>query len=67
MAIERGTGARGLRAIVEGFISKLMYEIPSRTDVEKCIITADCVRGKGEPEYVINPNRKPIKHQSENN
>ena len=67
LAIERGTGARGLRAIVEGFISKLMYEIPSRTDVEKCIITADCVRGKGEPEYVINPNRKPIKHQSENN
>ena len=67
LAIERGTGARGLRAIVEGFISKLMYESPSRTDVEKCIITADCVRGKGEPEYVINPNRKPIKHQSENN
>jgi len=60
LAIERGTGARGLRAIVESFISKLMYELPSRTDVEKCIITADCVREKGEPKYIINPERKPI-------
>ncbi|MBR5468658.1 MAG: ATP-dependent Clp protease ATP-binding subunit ClpX [Firmicutes bacterium] len=60
MAIERGTGARGLRAIVEGFISKIMYEIPSREDVEKCIITSDCVRGTGDAKYIINPERQPI-------
>ncbi len=49
LAIARNTGARGLRAIVEGFISKIMYEIPSEPDVEKCIITAACVKGEGEP------------------
>jgi ATP-dependent Clp protease ATP-binding subunit ClpX len=59
-AIERKTGARGLRAIVEGFISKIMYEIPSREDVEKCIITAECVRGTGDAKYIINPDRQPI-------
>ena len=60
MAIERGTGARGLRAIVEGFISKIMYEIPSREDVERCIITAECVRGTGNAKYIINSDRQPI-------
>ena len=52
LAIERGTGARGLRAIVESFISKIMYEIPSDPNVEKCTITAACVRGEGEPLLV---------------
>ncbi|MGL4790513.1 MAG: AAA family ATPase, partial [Anaerotignaceae bacterium] len=60
LAIERGTGARGLRAIVENFINQIMYEIPSNETVEKCIITAECVRGEGEPIFIYNENRKPI-------
>jgi endopeptidase Clp ATP-binding regulatory subunit (clpX) len=63
LAIERGTGARGLRAIVEGFINHVMYEIPSNQNVEKCIITAECVKGNSEPVYVINENRQPLKRE----
>lgn len=60
-AIERETGARGLRAIVEEFINPIMYEIPTELTVEKCIITADVVNGTAEPEYVYNENRQPLK------
>lgn len=60
LAIERGTGARGLRAIVEGFMSDIMYEMPSNPELEKCIITPECVRGEGKPKYILNPDRQPI-------
>jgi len=63
LAIERETGARGIRAIVEGFISKIMYEIPSDDTVEKCIINLGCVRGETSPIYVYNENREPIKRK----
>ncbi len=53
LAIERNTGARGLRAIMEGIMTKLMYEIPSRSDVEEVRITADCVKNKKDPVYVL--------------
>ncbi len=53
LAIERNTGARGLRSIMENLMLKLMYEIPSRTDVTDVIITADCVNGTAEPRYVL--------------
>ena len=53
LAIERNTGARGLRSIMENLMMKIMYEIPSRTDVIEVIITADCVNGKTEPKYVL--------------
>ena len=59
-AVKRQTGARGLRAIVEEFINDLMFDLPDRPDLEKVIITADVVNGTGEPEYIINPDRKPI-------
>ena len=49
LALERETGARGLRSILEKVMMKLMYEVPSRKDVEKVIITKDYVLGKGEP------------------
>lgn len=48
LALERQTGARGLRSIIESVMLPLMYEIPSRDDVEKVIVTSDFVRGKGE-------------------
>lgn len=62
-AVERQTGARGLRSIVEEFINPIMYEIPSETNVEKCIITEDTVNTK-VPEYVYNENREPINRKS---
>ena len=48
MAIERNTGARGLRAILEGIMMKPMFELPSEDGVEKIIITAGFVRGEEE-------------------
>ena len=56
LAIARETGARGLRAILEEKMLPLMYDIPSRTDVEKIIITGDFIDGKGDAVLVI---RKP--------
>ena len=47
-AIERGTGARGLRSIMENLLRELMFDIPSRDDVEKVLIDADVVEGSGE-------------------
>ena len=52
-AIARGTGARGLRSILENLLGSLMFEIPSRSDVEKVIIDADVVTGSGEPSLVL--------------
>ncbi|MBQ7266314.1 MAG: ATP-dependent Clp protease ATP-binding subunit ClpX [Firmicutes bacterium] len=52
-AVEQETGARGLRAIVEGFMRDVMYELPSDKTVLKCIITADAVNGKQKPRYVV--------------
>ncbi len=60
-AVERQTGARGLRAIVEGFMNDIMFEIPTEDNIEKCIITADTVNQLKPPAYVINENREPIK------
>ena len=51
-ALDRNTGARGLRSIMEETMVKLMYDIPSRDDVKKVIITAECIEGTGEPVIV---------------
>lgn len=52
-AIERNTGARGLRAILEETMLDIMYEIPSRDDVEKVIITEETVKTKKAPELIL--------------
>lgn len=52
-AIERKTGARGLRSIIEETMLDIMYEIPSRDDIEKCIINKDTVLKKSEPTLVL--------------
>ncbi|MEK0314380.1 ATP-dependent protease ATP-binding subunit ClpX [Cohnella sp. 56] len=49
-AIKRNTGARGLRAIIEGIMLEVMYEVPSRDDVNSCVITEKVVRDKIAPE-----------------
>lgn len=48
-ALKRNTGARGLRAIIEGIMCNVMYEVPSRTDVTKCTVTKEVVLNKEEP------------------
>ena len=59
--IERHTGARGLRSVVEEFLTGLMYNVPSDYTVEKVTITADTVLHGAEPRIVYNPERKPVK------
>ena len=50
--LERKTGARGLRSIMEKSLMDLMYRTPSDNTICKCIITKDAVDGTGEPEVV---------------
>ncbi|MBN1299109.1 MAG: ATP-dependent Clp protease ATP-binding subunit ClpX [Actinobacteria bacterium] len=49
MAIKRGTGARGLRSIMEDIMLEVMYDIPMRKDVKKCVITKDVVENRINP------------------
>ena len=49
-ALERNIGARGLRAVMEGLLTQIMYDIPSDKTVVKAVVTKDCVEGKAEPE-----------------
>ena len=51
-AIERKTGARGLRSIMEETMSDVMYDAPSDANLKKCIITESCVRGKSKPKLI---------------
>ena len=53
-AIERKTGARGLRSIIEEIMRDIMYEIPSNPNIEKCTITKETVLYKAEPKVIIN-------------
>ena len=53
LAIERNTGARGLRSIFENAMMKLMYELPSRDDVSKVVITGEFIIGKKDPIIIL--------------
>ncbi|MCL1630528.1 ATP-dependent protease ATP-binding subunit ClpX [Sporolactobacillus sp. CPB3-1] len=53
LAIEHKTGARGLRSIIEGMMLDVMYELPSRDDIEKCVITKETVEGKAHPTLIL--------------
>ena len=61
MAVERKTGARGLRAIMESVMMDIMYEIPSDSSIGICTITKDVVEGKCGPEIVYRENTVPRK------
>ena len=56
-AIERNIGARGLRAVMEGILTPMMYDIPSDPTVVKAVITKDCVEGKCGPELTHDPKK----------
>ncbi|MEN6412442.1 MAG: ATP-dependent Clp protease ATP-binding subunit ClpX [Veillonellales bacterium] len=63
-ALKRNTGARGLRAIIEGIMRNVMYEVPSRTDVAKCTVTRDVVLSKEEPILVTMDRKSKKKEES---
>ena len=52
-AVDRKTGARGLRSIIEETMLDIMYDIPNREDVKKCLITKETVQEKGNPTLVL--------------
>ena len=52
LALARGTGARGLRAIMESVLLSVMYEVPSRADIAKVIITKECIDQSAAPTLV---------------
>lgn len=62
-AIERKTGARGLRSIIEEIMRDIMFEIPSNPNIEKCIITKETVEKGEPPRLVINNNREVTKKE----
>ncbi len=57
-AIEVKTGARGLRGIIEGTMMDIMYEVPSREDIEKVIITKDTINKISEPKIILKTSSK---------
>ena len=56
-AIERNIGARGLRAVMEGILTPMMYDIPSDPTVVKAVITKDCVEGRSGPALTHDPKK----------
>jgi len=58
IAIERGTGARALRSVLENVMIDIMFEIPSMKNTHKCRITAATIEDKGEPEYFTEEGKK---------
>ncbi|MBV5301125.1 MAG: ATP-dependent Clp protease ATP-binding subunit ClpX [Methylococcales bacterium] len=65
-SMERKTGARGLRTIVENVLLNTMYELPSADNVEKVIVDKDVILGKNEPVLIYKTERKTKKAASEN-
>ena len=63
-AVERKTGARGLRSIIEKVMTDIMYEIPSDDTIGICTITKDVIEGKGQPEIVYRDTAVPRKMTS---
>lgn len=59
-AIKRNTGARGLRSIIESIMLDIMFELPTREDIVKCVITEESVRQKSNPELYTNQGQKVI-------
>jgi len=54
-AQSRGTGARGLRAVMEEIMLPIMFQLPDQQGVQRCIITADTVEHGAEPLYIRTP------------
>lgn len=61
-AMERKTGARGLRSVIEKTMMDVMYEAPSNENMKKCVITKEAVTGKGKPVVTIEENPEKSRH-----
>ena len=55
---EQGTGARGLRSVIEGLMRDVMFDVPSRTDVREVVVTTESVEHGTTPLLVLRPERK---------
>jgi ATP-dependent Clp protease ATP-binding subunit ClpX len=64
-ALERGTGARGLRSILETALLPTMYELPSRSDVAKCVVDADTVHDGVQPTLITGSGRSEYDYDEE--
>jgi len=64
MAIDRKTGARGLRSILESIMMEIMFEIPSRDDIKKCIVTKETIRNHQLPTLVLDSKKESTKKES---
>ena len=64
-AISRKSGARGLRAIIESVMLDTMFELPSRADVEKCVIDVDAVDGKSKPKLILTEKKRKTRRRTE--
>ncbi len=62
-ALERNTGARGLRSIIEDIMRDIMFDIPSNPKIEKCIITKETVQNGAAPKLIINENKEEKKQE----
>ncbi|MXV44600.1 ATP-dependent Clp protease ATP-binding subunit ClpX [Saccharibacter sp. 17.LH.SD] len=63
-AIERKTGARGLRSILEKILMEAMFDLPGRTDVEKVIVNRDVAEDRAKPAYVYRQEESPVTETS---
>ena len=64
--MERKTGARGLRGVIEKAMLDIMYEIPSKTNIEKCIVDAEVIRTAAKPKLILGTSsRKQLKVKKE--
>ncbi|MGI6546294.1 MAG: ATP-dependent protease ATP-binding subunit ClpX [Fastidiosipilaceae bacterium] len=57
LALERKTGARGLRAVIEEIMMDVMYDVPSLENVERCVVTESCVTGHDQPTIIGRPEK----------
>ncbi|NCD21209.1 MAG: ATP-dependent Clp protease ATP-binding subunit ClpX, partial [Actinobacteria bacterium] len=63
-ALDRGTGARGLRSILEEVLREVMFEIPSRNDVARVVITPEVIDGTAEPTIITHRQRRVAREKS---
>lgn len=57
--IDRNSGARGLRSIIEEILKDIMFDVPSDHTIEKVVIDGDVIKGKSKPKFSFDKNRKP--------
>lgn len=59
--LKRNTGARGLRSVMEGLLTQLMFDVPSDHTIDKVTITEECVTKGEKPDIIVDPEKKPVK------